>query len=193
MRVPRGLVLFGLACVILGAACGATTGGGSDDRGGVLVLGDSIAVGARDLGDLAGELRDDGWTPDIVAIEGVPPVWALDVLSQRERVPATVVLVLGSNPSPEVANIAAEVRLIVDDLTSRGARRILWVPPYAADLYVERARALRAALADRSEVTVLPWDVELASHDEWFAPDNLHLTDDGYEALADFITASLRA
>jgi hypothetical protein len=181
------------------AACAAETptGLGSPtappDRGPILVLGDSLAVGARDFGALAERLADEGWDPEILAEVGWPIGPVLEHVRARSKVPAGVVVVLGSNPGSSLGDFPVEVATLTDELVARGARRISWVPPHHADpeRYVEKAGALRATAGDA--LRVLAWPEVLGANPQWFATDGLHLTEEGYEALASYIVESVTA
>jgi lysophospholipase L1-like esterase len=158
--------------------------------GAVLAIGDSIMVGADDHGHLGAILALDGWDLETVAERGRSTRWAVDRIEDRvERVPRYVVVVLGSNPgfsSDGFSDDVDELRML---LIERGARRILWIPPYSTDPlgYSEKLTVL--ADADRAErrMVVPPWGAVLDQHPEWIIGDGIHLTEDGYTALAAFI------
>ena len=158
--------------------------------GAVLAIGDSIMVGADDHGHLDAILALDGWELETVAERGRSTRWAVDEIEDRvERVPRYVVVVLGSNPGFSSDGFSDDVEELRTMLIERGARRILWIPPYSNDplRYSEKLAVL--ADADRAErrMVVPPWGAVLDQHPEWLISDGIHLTEDGYTALAAFI------
>ena len=100
---------------------------------------------------------------------------------------------LGSNPGFSSDGFAEDVQALRDLLVERGARRIVWMPPYNTDpeRYREKIEILKAAdLADR-RLVVPDWGAVLDANPEWVRSDGLHLTEDGYTAMAAFIRDSM--
>jgi hypothetical protein len=163
----------------------------SSARRPVLVLGDSLTVGADLWGGLDAELRADGWRPEIVAEDGRAVTWGLDEVTDRPTVPAAVVVGLGTNPGPRPDEFATDVSALVEALRARGATTVVWVPPGDADDdgRVARAAALRRAAGPG--LVVPDWPAELARHPELVADDGIHLTDAGYRHLAAFVAQAL--
>lgn len=190
-RPTAGLVLV-LCCACVAGGVEVVPGPEVPDRSGeALVLGDSIVVGARDIGELPAALEAEGWVAEVVAEEGRTVGWAIEQVEPRATVPADVVVGMGSNPGPEVGAFPEEVRTLLDALVARGAQRVYWVPPVHADprRYDERVQAL--VDASGGPLIVVDWPVQMAVHPERFGGDGLHLTADGYAALAAFIVAAL--
>src|SRR5207237_5384768 len=82
----------------------------------LLVLGDSLSVGARDIGGLQRLLEGNGWDAEILAEVGVGVPWALQQVEPRLVVPRIVLVELGSNPSPLLNDFENEVRRLIDAL-----------------------------------------------------------------------------
>jgi lysophospholipase L1-like esterase len=158
--------------------------------GPVLLIGDSILVGARDYGDLEQELIDAGWEPEILAESGRSVLWAIEQIEAREHVPRHVVVELGTNPGSDLGTFPDDVQTLVGLLVERGAERVEWIPPHHADpeRYAEKARALIDAADDT--LSILDWPGVLALHPEWFS-DGLHLTGEGYQEFATFVAATI--
>lgn len=157
------------------------------DRGPILVLGDSLTVGAVLEGDLESSLEARGWDHEIVGLSGGSITWALDEVAERPRVPEVVVVELGTNPGPRPDDFARDLDLLVSELRQRGASLVVWIPPDDGDDpgRARRADAVRDATAPRMEVA--DWPVVLDRHPEYLASDGIHLTDTGYRRLASFI------
>jgi hypothetical protein len=195
-----------LAMILIGSACGALTRPTvhrteasimpSPDATPLslvplLVIGDSITVGARDIGGLQGLLNENGWNAEIVAEIGVAVPWGLQQIEQRLVVPRIVLVELGTNPSPLLGDFENEVHQMVDALIARGARHIIWIPPEARDptRYAERDGVI--AQAASSQFIVSGWAAKLEQNPQWFG-DDPHLTQEGYRELALFVTEELR-
>jgi lysophospholipase L1-like esterase len=157
----------------------------------LLVIGDSLTVGARDIGLLPGLLELGGWNAEIVAEVGVGTPWALQQVEPRVSVPRVVLIELGSNPGPGLDDFENEVHQLIDALVARGARRIIWIPPEARDptRYSEKDAAIARAASSR--LIVSTWPAQLQQNPQWFG-DELHLTEEGYRALAEFMRDELR-
>jgi hypothetical protein len=163
-------------------------------RGGALFLiGDSILVGAVSHGDLGLRLTEDQWVPEVLAEEGRSTRWAIDEVRKLETVPRYVVVVLGSNPGYSSAGFSDEVPTLRDALVARGARRIVWIPPHSTDSgrYDEKESILREADRTDRRLSVPYWGAVLDAYPHYTGDDGLHLTDEGYRALAVFIRDAL--
>ena len=169
----------------------ATTGEDNLQSGGpVLAIGDSIMVGADEHGHLGAILALGGWELETVAERGRSTRWAVDQIEDRdERVPRHVVVALGSNPGFSTEGFEEDVEDLRAALIRRGARRILWIPPYHTDPERYAAKLTVLTAADRAErrMVVPPWGRVLDDHPEWVRGDGIHLSEDGYTALAAFI------
>jgi lysophospholipase L1-like esterase len=161
----------------------------------VLVLGDSLTVGARLWGDLGGRLAADGWSHRITAEDGRAVEWGIEQVERLDEVPPVVVVGFGTNPGVTPERFPERVTELVDALPVRGATTVVWwVPPAAgATDRAERAAALQAAAlrAAGDPLVVAEWPAELEAHPDWVSADGIHYTDDGYAGLAGFITAQL--
>jgi lysophospholipase L1-like esterase len=157
----------------------------------LLVLGDSITVGARDIGLLPGLLELSGWNAEIVAEVGVGTPWALQQIEPRVAVPRVVLVELGSNPGPLLDGFESEVHQLIDALVARGARHIIWISPEARDptRYAEKDAVIARAASSR--LIVSTWPAQLEQNPQWFG-DELHLTEEGYRALAQFVRDELQ-
>jgi lysophospholipase L1-like esterase len=203
LRPPRAArralaLLVGVAALAAVCSCssGSPSAGGSPagpaaGDSPVLVLGDSLTVGARLWGDLEAAAEAAGWSAEVVAEDGRDVGWGLDQVRARDRVPEVVVVGLGTNPGTSPATFAGDARALVSELVARGAGTVVWWPPEdATDAdRAARAAALRAEAGTRLRVP--DWPAELARHPDWLAPDGIHLTNDGYRGLAAFLVHQL--
>jgi lysophospholipase L1-like esterase len=157
--------------------------------GPIFAVGDSILLGAVEHGGLGVQLADDGWDLETVAETGRTTRWAVDQIRVRESVARYVIVVLGSNPGHSSSGFRDDVESLRDALVARGARRILWIPPYHADpeRYSEKD-AILAQIDQADRLILVPdWAAVIGQHPEWTVGDGLHLTEEGYQALASFV------
>jgi lysophospholipase L1-like esterase len=192
MRAWIGMLALLGACTTAESAAPPVTSR-VEPRGAVLVIGDSLTVGARDLGGLRGLLEADGWDPAVVARTGASTSWGLARVEAMSAVSDVVVVELGTNPGPHVRDFAAEVDGVVAALVERGARRVLWVTPHHADggRYDQKAAVLLAAADDHPQLEIADWRTVAERHRSWMDPDGIHYTDVGYRALASFMRDAL--
>ena len=162
--------------------------------GPVLAIGDSLMVGADRHGHLGAILALDGWILETIAENGRSVSWAVGEIDDRDaRVPRNVVVALGSNPGFSSDGFAQDVGELRDLLVERGARRIVWIPPYHTDpeRYREKIEILTAADHADRRLVVPAWGAVLDAHPEWVRSDGVHLTEEGYTAMAAFIRDAL--
>ncbi|MFY9587722.1 MAG: hypothetical protein WAT66_09735 [Actinomycetota bacterium] len=161
--------------------------------GPVLLIGDSLMLGAIGHGNLNLDLETDGWVPESIAENGRSVAWAIDRIDERFKVPRYIVVVLGSNPGFSSAGFADDVIALREALEVRGARRIVWIPPHHPDpeRYAEKNTVLIEADRIDRMLVVPDWGSVLDQHPEWISGDGLHLYDDGYVAMAAYIREQL--
>ena len=195
MRRCLALVLL---VVVVGAGCGPIDD--SDDAAGaadraidaepVLFIGDSLTVGSRQEGQLEDVALAAGIEADVLAQEGRDVGWAVELVEARPSVPAVVVVELGTNPDADADPFVAEVAELVEALRDRGATTIAWVTPvHRDDRYDEKVAVLEEA-AEAGSLVVADWRALVRENPDWFIPDNLHYTDEGYAALAAFLVTT---
>lgn len=166
--------------------------GPGDGGSAILVLGDSLCVGARQHEDgLAVRLAAAGWDPDLRCRSGEPLAWGLAEVGSMEAVPPVVVVALGTNPRAEEPGFGARLADLRAALVSRGARRLVWVD-YADRAGTYRAKSERLQLfAGHHGDEVVRWSEAVAGHPEWFRSDGLHYRPEGVvawsEAIADVV------
>ena len=202
---PRRLALGIVAIALLLAACDddptisgvtSTTGAGSptvrpeltgaDDA--VLLVGDSLTVGASSMGGLDALLRAAGFDHvQVIAQEGRDANWGLAEIEALDAVAPLVVVELGTNRSANPAGFPEVVDEIVAALRARGAVEIAWVTPVFAtdDRYEEKADIIEAA--DGIDL-VADWAEVVRDDPTIMSSDGLHPTEPGYGHLARFLT-----
>ena len=157
--------------------------------GEVLIVGDSLVVGADKFG-LSKILKTDGWRVEVDAEEGRSTRSGIAAIVERRDVPALVLVELGTNPSAALSIFPDELQQMLDALYERGAQRVIWVTPHHRDdnRYDARDQAIFDAAAQDSRLIVANWHAYATGHREWMRSDGLHYTDPGYAILAAFLT-----
>lgn len=187
-KVRRALIAL-LTIVATVAASGSSVAGAQEDhadaREPLLLLGDSLCVGARDHeGNLIGLLRARGWEPELVCKEGMPLAWGIEQVRVRKSVPSTVVVALGTNPGPVEDEFSERIAQMREELRDRGAHEILWVNySNRADGYRDKNDALLRSAVTNQEIYV-DWAARVRDNPHWFHRDGLHYGAAGRRAWA---------
>lgn len=138
------------------------------------VVGDSVTVPA---GDYLGEM---GFAVDAVACRTFAQ--GLEVMSAR-NLPDLVVIALGTNGTVSGAELDQALELV-----GPFARLMLVVGKDVGGGPDPDGRLLRAfAGAHPDQVSIIDWPAYSRGHDDWFAPDRLHLTTPGAQGFAQMI------
>ena len=112
--------------------------------------------------------------------------WALQQLAAMTEVPATVVMEMGTNPSP-----TADIGPVAGRLTELGAENIIWLSAHSLNGDYAAWNASLTAGQANGGYTIANWAREAAAHPEWYAADRLHHTQAGQDAFAQFIAAQI--
>ena len=160
----------------------------------MLIIGDSLTVGANSAG-LTRLLQADGWTVEVDASEGRSTRTGVIETESRTKVPALVVVELGTNPSSAIGDFPSEIATMVDELKAEGAQRIIWITTHYRDddRYSDKNNALARAAAADPTLVIADWDSLASAHPEWMRTDGLHYSDAGYLQLAAFLTDAIDA
>jgi lysophospholipase L1-like esterase len=157
------------------------------DADGILLLGDSLTVGADQFGHVEQQLRQTGFEEvAIVADEGRDTLWGIEQVAEMASVPGLVVVELGTNPDADPVGFEQQVSQLVADLRAKGAERIAWLTPAHGrdDRYDDKAAILAAAVG----IDVLAdWATIVHDDPRRFASDGFHPTEEGYGDLAAFL------
>jgi hypothetical protein len=138
------------------------------------VVGDSVTVPA---GDYLGEM---GFAVDAVACRTFAQ--GLEVMSAR-TLPDLVVIALGTNGTVSAAELDQALELV-----GPFARLMLVVGKDVGGGPDPDGRLMRAyAEAHADQVSIIDWPAYSSGHDDWFAPDRLHLTTPGGQGFAQMI------
>jgi hypothetical protein len=139
------------------------------------VVGDSVTVPA---GDYLGEM---GFAVDAVACRTFAQ--GLEVMSARTTLPDLVVMALGTNGTVSGAELDQALELV-----GPFARLMLVVGKDVGGGVDPDGRLMRAfAEAHSDQVSIIDWSAYSSGHNDWFAPDKLHLTTPGAQGFAQMI------
>jgi hypothetical protein len=138
------------------------------------IVGDSVTVPA---GDYLGEM---GFAVDAVACRTFAQ--GLEVMSARS-LPDLVVIALGTNGTVSGAELDQAL-----ELAGPFARLMLVVGKDVGGGPDPDGRLMQAyAEAHADQVSIIDWPAYSSGHDDWFAPDRLHLTTPGAQGFAQMI------
>jgi lysophospholipase L1-like esterase len=175
--------------MLLATACGSSSS--SAER--VLVIGDSITQLSRD--QIAEELARFGWKPTIEARSGTNiEQWSsrAHALAQFAR-PEVAVVELGTNERGDESTVGSAIDDLMRGLA--GVRTVLWLNVQDRNVIPPQRNAVNAALVSATarwpNLQVLDFDSYFASRAAWHAPDGIHPSDAGKEAVARFISGAL--
>ena len=157
-----------------------TTGSGSS--GSMLVIGDSLAVGAR--APLASALPN--WRIETNARTGRPLAEGMRLLAGVASPPPVIALSLFTNDDPgNVAALETAVRASVQRVAAGGCAiwaTIVRLPVNCCTYAAANARLAGMAGELGGRMRLVPWAAHVAQHPEWMASDGVHATPAGYAA-----------
>ena len=197
-RGPRGLwakvsaVSIGVALVAGCAVADASSPRPPSSKPRVTVVGDSLTVLGHDQITSA---LDPGWLVTIDAFPGRTTGTQLAELAfAARRDEAATIISLGTNDALGVAYGRLSLDQARADISSAldlfGDRCVVWVIPdrdperHGVGAGAEIDSLVRSQAAGRPNVHIADLAAVLGDHPEYFATDHVHLTADGYRALA---------
>ena len=161
-----------------------------DARGGVLLIGDSLTVGAKRYftSKLAGQPVEVDATSGISLKEGMRRYNAHTVK------PRVVEMALFTNNSPsQLADLHAAIQKTVDDARARGGR-VVWATIVRPGSYDATNQMIRDMAARNADVMgLVDWRAMIDQHPEWLAKDGVHSNAAGYAARAQAFADAARA
>jgi lysophospholipase L1-like esterase len=165
----------------------------------VLVVGDSLTVGADRTGKLSEKLRAQGF--EVVGVDaevGRMTAAGLDSLLARNAIPLNVVVALGTNDVSARRSVTTWSKTVQRVLNLLGPdRRVVFVNAALArsKTEAERTTAYNRVLSRLAQtqvnVSLVDWARGAGADAELLRPDGVHLTGTGYAKRADAITAAL--
>lgn len=155
----------------------------------VVVVGDSILLGARD--SIQSAFSDAGFNAEVDARQNLSTGAGAQIIAGNLQAPADALVVfLGANDSANSAAFSGKVRQIVDSAT--GVPRIYWITtPEVRGRYSEANQVIERAAAEHPELSVLRWDLTSGADPSLTVGDGLHLKPSGVEALTQLIATNV--
>ena len=191
--LASAMLVLGLASCLLLASCGNPLGTPRARAGrcSVGIVGDSLLVGARDLGDLKARLYDD--VCSITAIDGKvgrPSSAGASIVenwASSGSLPAILVVELGTNDC-SASVFEQNARRI---LKAAGSERpIVWVNTWRAGCdtaingVLDRLRYEGRSRSDGGRLWTVDDHDWITAHRQYLGGDGIHLTAAGYRAYA---------
>ena len=153
----------------------------------VLLLGDSLCNGARQLGGLDRLAADSTLRVDFRCRGGMDLAWGLDQVRGMDVVPAVVVVELGTNPTGSTATFRAEAEDLVGQLQSKGAESITWLTAHVIREGLFDYTGQNEVIRSLPGVTVAEWAAVLEADHSLFSGDGIHYTTEGYRQFAEYL------
>ena len=179
--------------LILALAAGSATAATADAAARrLLVNGDSLAVGTKPYipRELARwEVRQS------TAISRHAADGAGIMRAFGSSLPRVIHVSLGTNDDPgQLSAFRAAIRGVMD---AAGPNRcVVWTnivrPPYGGVSYAGLNRALAAESGPRENLRVVDWARMARQNPDWFGPDGVHPSAEGYKARAQAVARSVR-
>jgi lysophospholipase L1-like esterase len=160
----------------------APPSGGGGGTGSMLVVGDSLAVGAAP--HLESALG--GWRVEQVTRTGMPTAEGVaEVTGRGGSLPGTVAISLGTNDDPSaVETFRGQVQAVLD--AAGPGRCVVWAnivrPPYNGVSYSGYNRALAGVAAANPNLRIVDWAGIAGANPSLLAEDGVHATTAGYAA-----------
>lgn len=182
MRSPARVAGVALCALVLLAvtACGPSPSSAVRPR--VLVVGDSIVLGAQDA--LVRTLGDRGWEAVVDARVSRPTSEGAAVLASLAPRPGDVVVVaLGANDAGSLSAFRRRAGDVLD--AARPASRVHWMTiREVRPVYGPANEVIREVTAARPDAAVIDWHAASEGSAGLTAADGLHLTASGAAAMA---------
>lgn len=177
-----------VALVLAGAVALPAAGDDTEPGRRLVVVGDSIILGARS--DVVDALAH--WDLAFDAEVGRSTAQGLDVLRGLDAGRADVVVVeLGANDAGSAALFATRMRAVLDELAD--VPQVIWLTvPEIEPYYVESNALLRAEAETRPGLTVAEWGA-VSEATPGATADGLHLRAPGREAITDLVVFHVEA
>jgi len=165
---------------------------GATRPGSVLVVGDSLAVGARE--PLAAALP--GWRIATSAETGRHTSDGVAEITGTGTLPRVLVVSLGTNDDPSaVETFTGYVQAVLNAAGPGGC--VVWPnivrPPYNGVSYAGYNRALARLSAANPNLFVVDWAGMIDSNPGWLASDGVHATPTGYASRGQAIAQAVQA
>ena len=171
--------------VVLGAAClGWAAPSGAQQRS-VVVVGDSIILGAQ--GPMVAAFSNAGWGINFdAAVSRSTSAGAAAIDSHWMELTDSLVINLGANDAGNTASYRQKVEQILN--STAGVPHVYWLTiREVRDYYPAANQAVREVAAGHPNVTVLDWNAATSGSTGLTAGDGLHLTGSGAAAMTDLV------
>lgn len=156
----------------------------------VAAVGDSLLVGTAP--HLGGELAKRGCTLEWWdGLKSRRTFEGVDVLTaNKDRLPAVIIVSLGTNDRYDLANFAAHVERV---MALAQGRQVVWTETAYGPVSDHVNGVLRQAAAKYPNLVVMPWDRSYWENPTWRGSDDIHCSKEGYRLRGILTAAWVRA
>jgi lysophospholipase L1-like esterase len=187
LAVKRLLAVF-VTCV-LGAVCLSWAAPSGAQQRSVVVVGDSIILGAQ--GPMVAAFSNAGWGINFdAAVSRSTSAGAAAIDSHWMELTDSLVINLGANDAGNTASYRQKVEQILT--STSGVPHVYWLTiREVRDYYPAANQAVREVAAGHPNVTVLDWNAATAGSTGLTSSDGLHLTGSGAAAMTDLVIGAV--
>jgi lysophospholipase L1-like esterase len=177
-----------LICV-LGAVCLSWAAPSSAQQRSVVVVGDSIILGAQ--GPMVAAFSNAGWGINFdAAVSRSTSAGAAAIDAHWMELTDSLVINLGANDAGNTASYRQKVEQILT--STAGVPHVYWLTiREVRDYYPAANQAVREVAAGHPNVTVLDWNAATAGSTGLTSSDGLHLTGSGAAAMTDLVIGAV--
>lgn len=171
--------------VVLGAVCLTWAAPSGAQQRSVVVVGDSVILGAQ--GPMVTAFSNAGWGINFdAAVSRSTSAGAAAIDSHWMELTDSLVINLGANDAGNTAAYRQKVEQILS--STAGVPHVYWLTiREVRDYYPAANQAVREVAAGHPNVTVLDWNAATAGSTGLTARDGLHLTGSGAAAMTDLV------
>ncbi len=183
--LPMKRLLAVLVTCVLGAVCLNWAAPSGAQQRSVVVVGDSVILGAQ--GPMVAAFSNAGWGINFdAAVSRSTSAGAAAIDSHWMELTDSLVINLGANDAGNTAAYRQKVEQILS--STAGVPHVYWLTiREVRDYYPAANQAVREVAAGHPNVTVLDWNAATAGSTGLTARDGLHLTGSGAAAMTDLV------
>ena len=183
--LPMKRLLAVLVTCVLGAVCLNWAAPSGAQQRSVVVVGDSVILGAQ--GPMVAAFSNAGWGINFdAAVSRSTSAGATAIDSHWMELTDSLVINLGANDAGNTAAYRQKVEQILS--STAGVPHVYWLTiREVRDYYPAANQAVREVAAGHPNVTVLDWNAATAGSTGLTARDGLHLTGSGAAAMTDLV------
>lgn len=185
------------ACAAIGVTSGGSKGSADAVNPNIFVLGDSLTVGMRDLGELEDKLKEKDWVPTAIEATGsrtVSLALGEDIDKNKDNIKksGTIVIALGTNKGTDFKSNAKKLIDKMRELSPDA--QIFWMNAYGGKDNYKQINDSIDELAAVENIEVIDWSKEYKGDSDkypWGDAAQIHHDAKGYKNKSLFLLDSI--